>query len=106
MVIQAGSNTGTIDPVHGNVSKTPSDLVRVGDVITVVANTLTATIRVGSEPLSINRDWVFAHGRVYWTNGVFDSVYFDTSIILQKPKTLLLGRDRKSVLVREIELSY
>ena len=29
---------------------------------------------------------MYANGRVYWTNGVYDKVYFDSSLVNARPK--------------------
>lgn len=87
MVIQAGSSTDTLDPVHGKESATKASLIRDGNMISLVANTLSATLNLGDEEVITAKDFITANGKVYWTNGVYDAVYFDTSLIQARPKT-------------------
>ena len=57
---------------------TPTSILWENDVVSLMANTLKATLHVGTESLTIDKGWLNANGRCYWTNGVYDAVYFDT----------------------------
>ena len=96
MIIKAGSSADTLDPVHGNVAATPAALERDGTVVKLVANTLNATLRIDTDSLATDRDWILANGRVYWTNGVYDVLYFDSSLINQQPRAASVDTITKS----------
>lgn len=99
MVLEARSSSGSMNPVN---IVTRSDRVEhtqtTGHLVSIVASErgrlFRSRIKLSEKhPIAeLSNDWIAANDRIYWRNGVFDRIWYDSNLF-NSPVQLIRGKN-------------